>query len=323
MKQKIIFGIVLLIFSSCYYELSFPNEEISDIVVSSFIANDSLIKVDLLGITSVSDFSQKKYITDAEVKLYEDGVFVENLVLESDSYIKNGQKYTVYQYSTKETKAQIGKIYKIDIENPANKKVSASTIIPNMVALISVDTIFNYTVNDEENSMFVEETFKIRFSDPVGENYYRLTLMKVEGRLDENNNVVLNSQIYSWSYDQDTIFSYFDEDIENLFYSPSPNSFLIFTDKKIEGQTHEIELSRSYTNGSYYGPQKDEFSQYIIELHSITKEGYTYLRTIDLQKQSSSDQEPVLSYTNIENGIGIFTGYSASQIIINKGVVSF
>jgi len=253
----------------------------------------------LLGITSVSDFSQKKYITDAEVKLYEDGVFVENLVLESDSYIKNGQKYTVYQYSTKETKAQIGKIYKIDIENPANKKVSASTIIPNMVALISVDTIFNYTVNDEENSMFVE------------------------GRLDENNNVVLNSQIYSWSYDQDTIFSYFDEDIENLFYSPSPNSFLIFTDKKIEGQTHEIELSRSYTNGSYYGPQKDEFSQYIIELHSITKEGYTYLRTIDLQKQSSSDQEPVLSYTNIENGIGIFTGYSASQIIINKGVVSF
>lgn len=74
---------------------------------------------------------------------------------------------------------------------------------------------------------------------------------------------------------------------------------------------------------SYYGPEKGEFKQFIFELHSLTKEGYTYLRTIDLQKQGSSDQEPVMSYTNIENGVGIFTGYSASQIIINKWEVPF
>jgi hypothetical protein len=118
----------------------------------------------------------------------------------------------------------------------------------------------------------------------------------------------------------DTLFSYFGEDEENEFFSSSKNNFLIFNDKLINGMEYELQLHRKLSDGIYYEPQKGEFTQYIIELHSLTEDGYNYLKAVDLQSQSDGIiKEPVLSYTNIENGVGIFTGYSASQKIITIG----
>jgi hypothetical protein len=67
-------------------------------------------------------------------------------------------------------------------------------------------------------------------------------------------------------------------------------------------------------------PREGEFLQYVFELQSITEEGYNYLKAIDLQSQSGGIMtEPVLPYTNINNGVGIFTGYSAFKKVITIG----
>jgi hypothetical protein len=55
-------------------------------------------------------------------------------------------------------------------------------------------------------------------------------------------------------------------------------------------------------------------------LQCLTEAGYNYLKAIDLQSQNNGMfNEPVLLYTNITNGIGVFAGYSVSQKVVIIG----
>lgn len=51
-----------------------------------------------------------------------------------------------------------------------------------------------------------------------------------------------------------------------------------------------------------------------VTLRTLSEDGYNYLRTAHLQNTTSGDPfaQPVNVYNNIENGFGIFAGYSAS-----------
>lgn len=317
MKNIYIITIILLLFSACYSELDLTTDQ-PNIVVSSFIANDSLIKVNLLKTAAVNELSQKVYITDANIELFEDGKYIEDLAPADSTYKLNGQTYTVHYYVSK-TRAKSGKKYSVKINTSFGDQLSAETIIPEPVSILAIDTIFENTINSGENTMDKKETYKIRIQDPVGKNYYRITMRKRYGRNQGDNTVKISERHGALRFFyMDSIFSYFNEDEENEIFKAANNSFLIFNDEKIEGEEYELELYRELTE-SYYGTSKGDFTQYVIELHSLTKEGYTYLKTVDIQSQLNTIEEPVLSYTNIENGVGIFAGYSASQKVITIG----
>ena len=321
--MKKIIGILCVIFllASCYRELDFSDEVNNTVVVSSFVANDSLIKVNILKAIPVDEISQKVYVTDASVKLYEDNVFVENLALADSTYELNSTIFTTYHYQTKNTKAKVGKTYQVEITTADGKLITSETSIPQPVEIISIDTTFTYAVNQEDHIREANEVFKVRFKDPSGNNYYRITMTTRYGTTNGNKFVNVWTRSFNSFYPLDTIFSYFSEDDNNNFSSTTTNNFLIFNDESINGQEFELTLKRAYTNVTYYGSRKGEFTQYIIELQSLTKEGYDYLRSIDLQTQSSGiiEPEPVMAYSNIENGVGIFAGYSASQKTITVG----
>jgi len=273
----------------------------------------------LLETTAVNKLSQKEYVKNASVKLYENNIYIEDMALIDSTYKRNGLTFTTYYYSSEKTVAKAGKIYHIEVNTPDQKLITGETYIPEPIAILAVDTIFNYKILSEENTIDKNEKFRIHFKDPMGVNFYRITIKKKYGLNKGNNTVKIDEKHGIIAFNEiDTVFSYYNEDKENEFFNSANNSFLIFNDKKIEGQEYVLELSQSTTE-TYYGTKKGEFTQYIIELHSLTSEGYNYLKTVDLQSQGSTNQEPVISYTNITNGVGIFTGYSASQKIITLG----
>jgi hypothetical protein len=315
MKKVFYIGIVLWLFSSCYTEIDLTNgNNDSGEVVSAFIANDSLVKVYLIKEIGVDEFSQRKYITDASIKLFEDDKEVEDLVLDYKMGEGSGRD-SIYFYTSVQTIARAGKRYRLEIKTSKGKLITCKTNIPYPVEILAVDTTFNYTINYDEHSLDMEENFIIRFKDPEEKNFYRISVLKRSCFISGNDTICAREYRYNYFSTLDPIFSYFGEDKENEFFSSARNNFLIFNDNHINGQEYEIKLSGSITliNGLRAG----ELTQYIIELHSLTEEGFNYLKAVDLQSQSGGlITEPVLSYTNIDNGVGIFAGYSASQKII-------
>lgn len=320
MKKTLFFCsiFILILFSSCYTEVDLDNmDDGSEVVVSAYVANDSLVKVYLLKTMSVNESTQKSYITDATIKLYEDDIEMEDLVLEY-SYSSRYSQEKVYYYVSKNTIAKEGRTYRLEIKTIKGVSLTCKTIVPSLVDIISIDTTFNYTY-PKENLIKKEENFKIHIKDPVDKNYYRITVTKRVGYNKGNDTIAVSDLVDSDFNNIDSIFSFFGEDKENEFFTSSENNFLIFDDRKINNQEYELELSRTFTE-SFYGVKKGEFTQYLIELHSLSEDGYNYLKTVDLQNQRNDiTKEPVLSYTNITNGSGIFAGYSASQKVITIG----
>jgi hypothetical protein len=319
MKKVIIIGIALLMFLSCYTEFDLSNE-IDDTgpVVSAFIANDSLIKVYLYKVIGADDAPQRIDITDASVKLFEDGVAVENLKLDFNTGV-NSVYDTIYFYTSLNTTACSGKKYRIEVNTFSGEVIAGETFVPESVDMLSVDTSFIYTIDALDSTYSEEHYFKIRFKDPDEKNFYRITINRKYGHNQGNNTIKIWEQVYDFSTN-DAIFSYFGKDEGNSISYLFKNNFHIFTDNTFNNHEYELELFKKLSRGVYYGSKKGEFTHYIIELHSITEEGYYYLRSVDLQSQTMRDlTEPVLPFTNIENGVGIFTGYSASQKIITIG----
>ncbi|MCF8359306.1 MAG: DUF4249 domain-containing protein [Prolixibacteraceae bacterium] len=320
MKKVIIIGIALLMFLSCYTEFDLSNEvDDTGPVVSAFIANDSLIKVYLYKVIGADDAPQRIDITDATVKLFENGVAVENLKLDFNTGV-NSVYDTIYFYTSLNTTACAGKTYRIEITTFEREFITSETYIPEPVEILSVDTSSIFIIDTLSNSYSEESYLWVSFKDPPEKNFYRLTIKGRYGNNIGNDTIKIWNRVITSFNKNNSVFSYFGEDEENKILNLGRNNFQIFNDNTFNGQGYEIELYNKSSSDVSYSPEKGEFTQYIIELHSITEEGYYYLRSVDLQSQTMRDlTEPVLPFTNIENGVGIFTGYSASQKIITLG----
>ena len=80
--HKFVYIVILFTLSSCYSDLNL-DDHISEnrIVVSTFIANDSLIKLNLMETFPVNNPSEKKYVNNASIYLYENDNRTEKLKL--------------------------------------------------------------------------------------------------------------------------------------------------------------------------------------------------------------------------------------------------
>jgi hypothetical protein len=311
----------MLFLCSCYSELLIDEHLIkNDIVVSTFIANDSLIILNLTETFPVNKPSKKKYITDASIYLVENDFRREKLEICYEPSL-HSQSDTVYFYKSNTIKGSINSIYRFEIEIAEERFLYCETTIPKKVEIQGVDTCFIQIITG--NEMVKSESFTIRFRDPVDEtNFYRLVMKRKNGFVLEGSDTirVLENEVSNF-LSVDPIFSYNMKNTTNEIYASVSNSFLIFDDADNNGKDIEINLSNPLSSSvPFYGIKQGDFTQYIIELHSLTEETYEYLKSIDFQHNSADMfREPAPLYTNIKNGVGICAGYSVSQKIITIG----
>jgi hypothetical protein len=348
--MKIIYQLKLIVtaivlFQSCQKEIEFDSKLIAPkMVINGFIQQDSLISITIGTSKTIAGVNKPNvWIDDATVKLFVDGEEKEtlstfNIADYSINFYNSNSPQTVGDsthlikcYRSQSIKAETGKTYKLVVSHPNYKTVTCETTIPQSVIIESIDTIY---LNDSYDGYAnYKLKIKIKFKDPSGEkNYYRLVYKRLVGYSYPKNYdpkdtttmiVVSYEEIGTQIDSEDPIINPSEKDANDLLFGSSSNTFNIFTDDLIKGKEHEL----SFNDFNYaYNPSEidtsiNEFFMLNIDLQSITHEAYLYMKSVGASNYYSNDlfSEPIPIFTNIENGIGIFAGYSSSLISISKG----
>jgi hypothetical protein len=200
-------------------------------------------------------------------------------------------------------KPEAGKVYTIRISTSDQSTVSATGVIPKPASILSIKTDTIITEKDFGPHQVV--VTEIRFKDPANEtNYYRFNLY--------------TKLVYEYiNYDTQetvrdtTIFILgLGEDSPELLEGTFPQS--IISDTKFNGKEVILRLTPFLP---YYGYTVVEAA---IVTHSISEEYFKYMTTLELQHNTDGDPfaQPVKVFNNINNGFGIFAGYSSSYYSI-------
>lgn len=283
-----LFATLIFAMTSCERDANFLVEDgESKLHVISEITPTEKIKVFIktsIGANTEDEFFYPKQ-GDAQVVLFEEGVPLENPGFRYNA----AQGAFVSQGSFRPT---VGLEYSLEVslsDNDIIRPIFGTTFIP------EPDTALNVSVFDQRTTIIdnnlKRESFEINMDFlNTKSNYF---LVKYEAELD----------------DEAIAFSINDvlEGDGGVYFSKSLNGLLIDKTKF----TDQVRLTLETTN-MFSTSQEIEFLD--LELRTITKEAFQF--HIAYSKQLSAQQvaisEPVISYTNFEEGLGLFTGYSSS-----------
>lgn len=313
MRTSYICCIFLLVFTlfSCETEIEFEGDEVETVLVlNGFACKDSTIEITLTTsrfFLAVSDTFQK--VSNATISLVVNQQYIENL-----THIGNG----IYKSSYK---PQAGDHLKLTASASGYKTITAEDVMPENISNFEVkknttvsDTLFYQETGLENEGLFLYfpsidsiHHFTLRFKDSVGRGQYYRILAHYGNTDNYSNNYELDMK-------DNVVFGFNDQTSSEMgFESTETNQFQIFSDELIDGTTHEFQFELKKTmylfkqNGQWVIQDRMYQSNVYIELQSISKAYYLYLKT--LEKYMNFEpmfSEPVQIYTNVKSGLGIF-----------------
>jgi hypothetical protein len=319
-KQKRILSKFILLFlllaAGCEKEIPIASTKFKpQLVINCILDTDTSLSV-YVSKTSLMADTSNSLVNNAVVGLWEDKIFLENL-----SYAGNG----LYQYSGKPLP---GRNYRLKLNAPGFTETLASDTIPNPVTISDAYYKFHYhdVINQETNAdMFVE------FVDPPEtKNYYELIFYTISKSYSNN---LLDTVEYINYYNEFTTDDPILKAEGDLNYKPVS---IFFSDELFDGRSVKIATNiLTYGGGCYYGVcDFDMKASKIAELRSISSSYYQYRKKwtrhlynqgINLNVQDSEELrnflftgEPVNMYTNVQNGYGIFAGYSKCPFVMRR-----
>lgn len=306
-------------------EVDIPRES-SKLVVNSVIGTDQSVLAQVSLSKSALDNSNLSYVKGAEVVLLEEGTVV--ATLEEDANSAGNGLYT------SPFLPMAGKNYTLQVSKSGYEPVEASTHIPSPIPIqgVSYDTTIYTSSYQNGDSVTVSrvvdiDEIRLTFNDPPGEkNYYEITALQYYTeyvyQYDEEGYVLYDSSYNPIVIDSlprfsnlylssdDPVLSGGDDFLEgsSSFYGDS----FTFSDDFINGKSYTFQFQ---PDGGYFNSQPDE-NRYVIVLRTINEEQYLYFSSVELQNETSGNPfaEPAQVYNNIENGFGIFVGYSSDQV---------
>ena len=288
------FFLLILLTGSCtlVVDVDVPIQK-PKLTVNSLFTPDSVWSVAITNSRNILDDDPFMPQTLAEV-----------VILDEYENIISSLQQTGFGIYRSDQKPEPGKTYSIRISSPNQNSVSARGGIPKPVSILSLtkDTI----IIDKDYGPHPMVVTEIRFQDPANEiNYYRFNLytkLVYEYIRHDTQETVR---------DTTTFLLGLSEDSPELLEGALPQH--IISDSKFNGKEVTLRLTPYLP---YYGYTVVEAA---IVTHSLSEEYYKYMTTLDLQNSTDGDPfaQPVKVFNNINNGFGIFAGYSSSYYPIN------
>lgn len=163
--------------------------------------------------------------------------------------------------------------------------VTASTVIPVAVTLTGTDTA-SYSIQEQ-----VSFRMNLHFADPPEKNYYMATVRKGSS----------GGEYYD--------LSLYSSDLATTGYFQQK---LLFTDEMFNGKNavYKLEMDK----GELW--DEGDSVDLSVDLYSLSYDAYMHLITLENQYSNSPFTEPIMVYSNVKEGYGIFAGYSVSRIFI-------
>ena len=296
----IAFILACITLTSCYQEIDLEKyKKDPALVLNAVISNETNVLVSLSKTWFYSDENTSSVISDADVKLYINGNFAEQMLWDKNFY-------------QSEITPQEGDRVRIEAECNSGK-VSAEAIIPAKTEIKNASVSF--LKSNWEGAVFgpngyqvfsrTDVIYQIEFQDdPEAENYYLIRIEPEDGNITGG-----GDNFGSLEFSTDPIFigerSVLEGiSIEEGLWGQGGRTFL---DKTINGQKYTLAIKEKGLN-----PYDKVLNRKII-LYSLSKEYYQYLTAL----QSMYDEtllknmaeiglmEPRRIYSNVEGGIGI------------------
>jgi len=291
--KTVVLALALLNLTSC---IKILNDDLTSkptkLVLNAAISPDSALTVNLSRTFNIFEDESNKnlpFVDDAQIGVFENGTHLFDLKnLGYGYYIKEGFYPAV------------GETYSIEASYKSYKKISSNTIIPTMVPIDSFDTL---SVEVEEEYTGVETHYigKLKYKDPGGiSNQYQLSCRV-------------------WYEDETGKETWYDQAIrvaesETMLFDNSYGN-LLWSDKYTDGK--DVEIRFVFFSSYKYDkslPAETDIIRFTFFFQSINHDYYTYLKSLNMYYESGGSEdpfsEPVVIFSNIENGYGIFSSYN-------------
>ncbi len=244
------------------------------------------------GILDTSPGSDR-LVTVATVELLSDGRIIDRL-----PFLQRERVYA------SEKPLQAGRVYSLRVSAPGFETVhavdSAPPTVPTSIESYRVETS-DPAPGEPGVTSITDFRLTLKIQDPPGErNHYQIRVIAPDrrGRFDlrfstKDPSIIADNRI------EDSVL----EDVE-----PFRGSEPFFKDVLFDGESHEIELS-----SARYTVAASLERRIWVEVRFVSETYYRHLRSALLHNTTVDNPfaEPVRIYSNIENGYGIFAGYSA------------
>ncbi len=300
-------GIAGIFLSACEKTVYFDiDTQENKLVVNALVQPDSNADATIsLSVDPLAVGFESARVNDATIS-----VFKNDLYAGEYGFISDG----VYTADAGLLNVEPGDRVRLEVSAPGRTSVSAETSIPSAVPIDEVkivDTIYvtvSYSAFDSLGNYYEIDTIvphyqiQITFTDPAGEDHYSLKINYKDAF----------SETYTCFTTDDPAFIVdgsfgFGNDNEDGSVTLCDEAF--FTDISFEGKQKTITLSLLELPTEFITDPKFTF-----RLSHLSSEYYDYMVSAKLQSDNSDNpfSEPVVVYSNVKNGFGIFAGLSCS-----------
>ena len=273
-----------------------PFEEGSPrLVVFSEFNNNQVLQVQVSKSRSLAnDDGRQEFVLDAVVDLYREGVLLETLILDD----------TVSPpiYTTRTLVPEPNVTYTIRVEAPGFEPASAENSIPGGTAIKGLE-VTDVQRRPDPATGLIDYRYRvhIHFSDPPGElNYYHLNFYQEtipQPELGDAGAPPAARRIKA-------AFS----DFAQGAFIPSQNGGILFADDAFDGE----DFSQVFPLSFRLEPA-ERLGQLLVELRAVSEAYYLFQTSVTRQQGPGVPvQGEVAVFNNIENGQGIFAGYSSA-----------
>lgn len=294
----LIFAVLILSASTCERpaDLEIEGPEPTLVVVSNF-SDQRVLQVQVSKSIDALTGGAIEYVKDANVELFEKGEFIERLTLFESPV-------SPPYYTTYELKPKVGVHYNIRVEVPGFRIVSAESSIPPQIKIdqLQVSNVRQLDIGDQQRQF--DYNITLTFVDPGREkNFYHLKFFQ---QIKQYEVIQGEISITRVQYKEINFASINDNNSQVAYF----NGGVLFEDGLRDGQR----IAYSFPLQTTIRTDREMLGKVIAELRAVSEEYYLYHSSLERQRDNPGVPftEPVIIYNNIENGKGIFAGYSAA-----------
>ena len=309
--------IIVLLFSSCKEYIDYELEEAErKIVLNGFITPDETVKINITKSLSSAEKDVKlEYLENLSVQLFEEGNLVSNLEYDNLGFYKSDFIPTA------------NKNYIVKATGSNFSDVEASTFLKKECEIRQFDVNLSFERNeytDYDGNIYYDSELsgnvEITINDNNDDNYYLIELYKKDTVewFDYENNVVfdtlINNTIYTYpnsSYDQNSVNIYSDSKFDGHIYSNEFNN----------SETMSFDLSVNIYNYSITDGNLTNNTLFL-NVYTFNKDYYQYAKSYSNYQDNEGNPftAAVNVYSNVKNGLGLFTAYSVTKDSIEVNI---
>ena len=289
---KLVFIILIIGLFSCEKDLPFPEQDVMpNLVLNGLFTTDSTWTIQASKSAPVNSSAKPELISNALIRVLDD----QSALIATLTHQENGN------YQAKGQFPIAGRTYTVEAEAPGLNAVKANSYLPQMPEFKLTDTLRSKYLDIPVLFMDLEID-----DNPDETNYYLIEVTKTVDILETEE-----------SYTFVPFHYVFDQNAENDEIDPENSGFtnVLLPDETFNGKRYTVRFAVELDEISDEERENVQV-RWTIRLFAASEALYKYNKSLERYyfNQDELFSEPVEIFSNIENGLGVFGGYSIGEV---------